>query len=92
MFDLRHFFVGFLYMRAVAGFFAMTSRGDEPSKASFACLWTGTLGAVFAAGTGWLYAHHDPLGPSVESDLFWHRWVGVSTAMTENVAASTTVS
>ncbi len=73
----------------VAGFFGIMSairRSEQVSPVAFHCLWTGALGALVAAGTGWLFAHHDPPSASVESDLFWHRWVGVATAATSLLA------
>lgn len=75
---LVHFPLALIVMAGVFALSAGARRGDQPSPTSFHCLWAGALGALLSVGAGWLYAHHDPVSARVESDLFWHRWVGVA--------------
>jgi uncharacterized membrane protein len=53
-------------------------RKDGPSAASGFCLALGTLGALAAALSGWLFAAHDPPGAGLLLER--HRWSGVGTA------------
>jgi len=65
----------------VAGFLQLLRGRRAPSEAIGVCLAFGALGAVFAASFGWLYAENDPPGSAVADTLFWHRWLGVGTAV-----------
>lgn len=83
---LVHFPIGLLL--AAAGLEALRAllRRPGPSPSARTCLLLGTLGALVAAGSGWLYAEHDPPGRAVEDALFWHRWSGVASAVLASVA------
>lgn len=76
---LVHFPIALLLAALAAqGLAARVGRRDGPSEAAFFCLVLGTLGAVAAALSGWLFAEHDsPGGPDL---LFRHRWSGVAAA------------
>lgn len=41
----------------------------------------GSVGAVAAAGTGWVFARESHPEPALRATLQWHRWLGVSTAV-----------
>src|SRR5262245_58560173 len=54
-------------------------RPEGPSAAGFFCLALGTLGALAAVLSGWLFAAHDP--PGVPELLERHRWAGLGAAV-----------
>src|SRR5262245_5025730 len=80
---LVHFPIALLL--AALGTELVRRRAAGPSAAGFTCLALGTLGAVAAALSGWLFAAHDP--PGAPTLLERHRWVGVAAA----VGAATTL-
>ncbi|SRR5258708_4535212 len=41
----------------------------------------GAVGALAAAGTGWIFARELHPEPELRTTLLWHRWLGVSTAV-----------
>lgn len=54
---------------------------DQPpvlSHAGLVCVGFGTAGAIAASAAGWLNADIEGVGSSVESNLFWHRWLGIT--------------
>jgi len=73
---LVHFPIALLLAALVLELFR--PRRDGPNEAGFACLVLGTLGALAAAGSGWLFAAHD--SPGMPDVLFRHRWSGVGAA------------
>jgi uncharacterized membrane protein len=73
---LVHFPIALLL--AALGAELFQRRKEGPSEAGFFCLALGTVGALAAASTGWLFAEHDP--PGVHDLLFRHRWSGVGVA------------
>src|SRR5688572_4499914 len=78
---LVHFPIALLLAALVAELRRPRATGPSeagPSEAGGYCLALGTLGALLAALTGWLFAAHDP--PGMPGMLFWHRWTGVATA------------
>ncbi len=90
-----HFPIALLLVAGVIeGWFAFVKREREASASATTCLAFGAFGAVAAALFGWLYADFDPPGRGVESELLWHRWVGVATAVVAVIAfiASRTMS
>ncbi len=48
----------------------------------------GAGGAVVAAGLGWANAAFTEYNGQTATTLFWHRWLGVSTAVTSVIAAA----
>jgi uncharacterized membrane protein len=40
----------------------------------------GAVGALAAAGTGWVFARESHPEPALRATLVWHRWLGVGTA------------
>ena len=40
----------------------------------------GAVGALAAAGTGWIFARESHPEPALRAALLWHRWLGVGTA------------
>jgi uncharacterized membrane protein len=46
----------------------------------------GTVGALLAAGTGWIFARESHPEPELRSTLLWHRWLGVVTAVLAAIA------
>jgi uncharacterized membrane protein/mono/diheme cytochrome c family protein len=48
------------------------------SHAGLVCVGFGTAGAIAASAAGWLNADIEGVGSSVESNLFWHRWLGIT--------------
>ncbi len=49
-------------------------------------LTLGTLGAVAAAGTGWVFARESHPEPALRATLHWHRWLGIATAGLATIA------
>ncbi|MBL9141816.1 MAG: hypothetical protein JNK53_08120 [Phycisphaerae bacterium] len=51
----------------------------KPGVSAFTpiALWIAAASACMAAGTGWLFAE----GQSPSDELFWHRWLGIATAV-----------
>lgn len=47
----------------------------------------GALGAVAAAGTGWINGEYEPHGQAVATLLFRHRWLGVAVAVLSTLLA-----
>jgi len=74
---LVHFPIALLLVAGVVELFRFVTRREQPSALAFGCLVFGALGAAAAAGSGWLYAEHDPPGRRVAELLEWHRWTAV---------------
>ena len=51
------------------------------SRLSVFLLALGAMGALAAAGTGWIFAHESHPEPALRATLLWHRRLGVSTAV-----------
>lgn len=83
---LVHFPIALLLAAALFEGLRVLLRRRGPSPVARAVLPLAALGAAVAAGTGWLYAAHDPPGRSVEDLLDLHRWCGVGTAVVACVA------
>lgn len=82
-----HFPVALLLVAAMAE--AWRSLGTSrraPFAFSIACVAIASLASGVAAWFGWLSAAHDPLGSSVASTVFLHRWLGIALAGTAVVA------
>lgn len=73
-----HFPIAFLLGAVVAQWFVVL-RGRGKSVVRI-LLWTGAIGAVVAAALGWMYAYDSVYFGDDEKLLFWHRWLGTSTA------------
>jgi uncharacterized membrane protein len=57
-------------------------RGDNLFQTAVrANLWIGVGFAVLAALTGWLQAGTMGVEPGLKSALFWHRWLGIASAL-----------
>lgn len=78
-----HFPVALLVSALIAELLARLSKSSGMRAAASFCLTIGALSALPTVGLGWLLAantsHHGEV-------LFWHRWLGVSTAMLSLVA------
>jgi uncharacterized membrane protein len=81
---LVHFPIALLLVAAALTF--LGARRERWASAVGVCLALGALGAVAAAGSGWLNAAHDSQPRSLEETLFWHRWCGVATAVLSVIA------
>lgn len=79
---LVHFPIGLLVVAGVLDLAAAMFGRETRSPAVKACLLLGLLGALVAAGSGWIYAELEPPGRSLEETLFYHRWLGISAAST----------
>lgn len=73
-----HFPIAFL-LAAAAAQWHVVLRGRGKSVVRV-LLWTGAIGAVVAAALGWMYAYDSVYFGDDEKLLFWHRWLGTSTA------------
>ena len=73
-----HFPIAFLLGAALVQWFVVFRGTGQPVVAVM--LWFGTLGAVAAAALGWMYAYDSVYFGESEDILFWHRWLGTSTA------------
>lgn len=74
-----HFPIAFLLVAmGVQWFVVATGRG---SGLAAALLWFGAAGAVVAATLGWMYAYDSAYFGTDAKLLFWHRWLGTSTAL-----------
>lgn len=86
--SLVHVPIGLLMFALLFEVWGVRKRGPVPSAAGLPCLLFGALGALAAAGSGWLLAGHDDPGRSAAELLFWHRWLGVALAVLASVAAA----
>jgi uncharacterized membrane protein len=81
-----HFPIALLLVAGGLDVLRFLARRKNPSPVVLACLLIGSLTALLAAGTGWLFAIYDPPGRALEETLFYHRWVGVAVAGTSLLA------
>lgn len=81
-----HFPIAFLLGAAVAQWHVVLRNHGQPLVG--ALLWAGTIGAVFAAALGWMYAYDSVYFGDDAALLSWHRWLGTSVAL---LAASTLI-
>lgn len=60
----------------------------DPSLARLTVLLLalGAIGALAAAGTGWIFAYESRPEPALRATLEWHRWLGIATAALSIVA------
>jgi uncharacterized membrane protein len=83
-----HFPIALLIFAALLD--AARLRWREPTLGRCVALLAtgGAIGAFFAALTGWVFAAESTPMPTLRATLFWHRWLGVATAVLALVAAS----
>jgi uncharacterized membrane protein len=74
-----HFPIALLLVAAMVQWYYFFSGKGETTVAI--TLWIGAIGAVFAALLGWAYAYDSVYFGDSEQLLFWHRWLGTSTAV-----------
>ena len=73
-----HFPIAFLLGAALVQCYRVVSgKGDDVVTT---LLWFGALGAIGAAVLGWMFAYDSVYFGDDEKILFWHRWLGTSTA------------
>lgn len=73
-----HFPIAFLLGACLAQWWFMAKGTGE--RTALVMLWFGTLGAIAAASLGWAFAYDSAYFGDSEELLFWHRWLGTSTA------------
>ena len=74
---LVHLPIGFLLLATLMEWLKSGEKGGLWQQAvRFAWFW-GATSATLAAFVGWLLANH---GAYFETDLFWHRWMGIGVA------------
>lgn len=81
-----HFPIAFLLAAAAAQWHVVLRNLGQPLVGVL--LWTGTIGAVFAAALGWMYAYDSVYFGDDAALLSKHRWLGTSVAV---LAASTLI-
>jgi uncharacterized membrane protein/mono/diheme cytochrome c family protein len=92
---LVHFPIAMLIVAAVLEVIAaLRDRFGRPaehpltlSHAGLVCVGFGTAGAIAASAAGWFNADIEGVGSSVESNLFWHRWLGITVCVLAVVIA-----
>lgn len=72
-----HFPIALLLTAAVFEGLNALRANDGLGRAAAWCLWAGTLGALVAGATGWVYVEVEG---SREADVELHRWLGVAAA------------
>ena len=75
-----HFPIALLMVGAIVEVWNAMRRRPGPSPTALVCVGFGAAGAVAAAGMGWLNAAFEQ-GGNQSWVLFWHRWIGVGTAV-----------
>jgi len=78
---LVHFPIALILAAALAELALVLRPGWSLEDAGQYCLFLGALGAIAAASTGWLRAETATVPAAHEEILFWHRWLGVTTAV-----------
>jgi len=74
-----HFPIAFLLGACVCQWWNV--KNGNGARVAMVMLWFGALGAVAAATLGWAYAYDSAYFGDSEKLLFWHRWLGTSTAV-----------
>lgn len=81
-----HFPIALLLLAAAVEGVRCFRADPRLGRLSVLLLALGALGAVAAAGTGWVFAHESHPEPQLRATLLWHRWLGVGTAILSAVA------
>jgi uncharacterized membrane protein len=75
-----HFPVALLSLAAALELVRIFRDDARLGKLTVFLLAVGAVGAVLAAGTGWIFAHESHPKEPMRTILTWHRWLGVTTA------------
>ena len=76
-----HFPVAFLLLAAVVEVVRCFRTDPRLGRLTVFLLALGAVGALLAAGTGWIFARESHPEPELRPTLLWHRWLGVTTAL-----------
>ncbi len=77
---LIHFPIALLWVAALWEVFRIGRDSPFLARGVIWLLALGALGAVAAAGSGWLLGAHAGLPKDLRVLLIWHRWLGLGTA------------
>jgi uncharacterized membrane protein len=81
-----HFPIALILASACVEVLCVFRERDSLLAISRFCLFWGFVGAVIAAGSGWLFALQVHRPPELQSALFWHRWLGSATGFLSGLA------
>ena len=75
-----HFPIALLLLAAAVEVVRCFRMDPRLARLTVLLLALGAVGALAAAGTGWVFAHESHPEPALRATLLWHRWLGVGTA------------
>ena len=81
-----HFPIALLLLAAAVEVVRCLRTDPRLARLTVLLLALGAVGALAAAGTGWIFAHESHPEPALRATLVWHRWLGVVTAVLAVVA------
>jgi uncharacterized membrane protein len=76
-----HFPIALLLLAAAVEVVRCFRPDPRLARLTVLLLALGAVGALAAAGTGWIFVHESHPEPELRATLVWHRWLGVSTAV-----------
>lgn len=76
-----HFPVALLLLAAAVEVVRCFRTDPRLGRLTVFLLALGAMGALLAAGTGWIFARESNPEPELQATLLWHRWLGVGTAV-----------
>lgn len=81
-----HFPIALLLLAAAVEAVRCFRSDPRLARLTVLLLALGAVGALAAAGTGWIFARETHPEPALRATLLWHRWLGVSTSATTVLA------
>jgi mono/diheme cytochrome c family protein len=81
-----HFPVALLIVAAAVELLHARRGTGERSPVAYSVLAIGAASGVLAAICGWTLANYEDVSRAMETDLLWHRWVGIASVVVALIA------